>query len=161
MSSCDATVVLAGFGSVDRHDDAIGPLVAARCVERAPNVRLAGPLSDCFELLGEWDGASLAVVVDAVRSGRRPGAIHVIDVDLDAADHGSDPLGLTSTHGLGLSGTLRLARELRQGPQRLVVVGVEGERFDYGEGLTTSVAGALPRAVEIVLSLITESASCA
>jgi hydrogenase maturation protease len=65
--------------------------------------------------------------------------------------------GLASTHGIGLAGVLRLSRALGQAPQRLVVVGIEGERFDLGQGLSEKVEAAVPEAVQRVVELIREA----
>jgi Ni,Fe-hydrogenase maturation factor len=56
---------------------------------------------------------------------------------------------------------LRLARAIDQAPRRLVVVGIEGERFDLGEGLSDLVAAVVPEAVQRVVALIEEAQSCA
>jgi len=155
-------VVVAGFGSEYRLDDGVGPLVAAR-VERADARALdVGPLSDPLDLLGHWNGAELAVVIDAVRSGVAPGTVRVVEMNVDAPSGEDGPAGevvakgTTSTHGIGLEGVLRLARAIGQAPKRLVVVGIEGERFGVGEGLSPAVEAAVPEAVRCVVALIKE-----
>lgn len=158
-------VVVAGFGSPDRHDDGVGPLVASLVADGSAPVKNIGPLSDPLDLLGHWNRADLVIVVDALRSGAPAGTIRVLELDVDLAGESSgsddtDP-GVTSTHGIGLAGVVRLARAIGQGPSRLVVVGVEGEVFGFGEGLSPAVAAAVPEAVTRVLSLIREVESCA
>ena len=44
----------------------------------------------------------------------------------------------TSTHLLGVAEAVELGRELDRLPQRLTVYGIEGERFDVGEGLSAT-----------------------
>ena len=116
-------------------------------------------MSDPLDLLGRWNNAELAVVVDATRSGLPPGSIRVIDVDVSLDDmvrlsHDDPTPSVTSTHGVGLEGVLRLARAIHQGPRRLVVVGVEGACFGFGVGLSPSVSRAVPEAVRRVLDLV-------
>ncbi len=155
-----ARVVLAGFGSEYRLDDGVGPLVAARA-ERESEARDVGPLSDPLDLLGHWNGAELVIVIDAVRSGVAPGTVRVVEIDVDAdsrvtgGDQSAAP-GTTSTHGIGLEGVLRLARAIGQAPKRLVVVGIEGERFGVGEGLSPAVEAAVSDAVRAVVGLVRE-----
>jgi hydrogenase maturation protease len=157
-----ARVVLAGFGSEYRLDDGVGPLVAARA-ELESEARDVGPLSDPLDLLGHWNGAQLVIVIDAVRSGVAPGTVRVVELDVDTdsragqGDQASVAPGTTSTHGLGLEGVLRLARAIGQAPKRLVVVGVEGERFGVGEGLSPAVVAAVPDAVRAVVELAREA----
>ncbi len=162
MTGQAALVVVAGLGSEYRHDDGAGPLVAARAVEEAGAGRDIGPIVDPLDLLGIWDGADLAVVVDTVRSGAEPGTLHVVELGCEAgAGVPDDRSGPTSTHGIGLTGVLRLARAVGHAPGRVVVVGVEGTSFDRGTGLSPAVAAALPAAVRRVVELIREVRGCA
>ena len=142
----DSGVVIAGFGSVHRLDEGVGPVVAARA-ERESRMRDVGPLNDPLDLLGHWNGAELVIVIDAVRSGVAPGTVRVVEIDVDTS------VETTSTHGIGLEGVLRLARAVGQAPKRLVVVGIEGERFGVGEGLSPAVEAAVPAAVRAVIDL--------
>ena len=153
-------ILVAGLGSEYRCDDGAGPLVAERAVQQAGIGRTIGPLSDPLDLLGLWDGAAMVVVVDAVRSGAAPGTVHVVELGPGgAADH--DRSAATSTHGIGLAGVLRLARAVGSGPDRVVVVGVEGENFARGTGLSPAVETAVPEAVRRVVELIGTVATCA
>lgn len=155
-------VVVAGLGSEYRRDDGAGLLVAARAVEEAGVGRDIGPMTDPLDLLGVWDGAGLAVVVDAVRSGAAPGTVHVVELT-DGAGGGvpADRSATTTTHGIGLASVLRLARAVGNAPDRVVVVGVEGEDFGRGTGLSPAVGAALPAAVRRVVDLISEIRTCA
>ncbi len=158
MSGPDPVVVVAGLGSEYRQDDGAGPLVAARAVDEAGLGRDIGPIADPLDLLGAWDGADLVVVVDAVRSGAPAGTVHVVELDGEADLGGSSA---TSTHGIGLAGVLRLARAVGHAPVRVAVVGIEGENFGRGMGLSPAVESALPAAVHRVVELIGEVATCA
>jgi len=148
-------VVVAGVGSVYRRDDGAGPAVAARSVAETPATIDIGPIVDPLDLLGRWDGADLAIVVDAIRSGGVPGTVRVLDLT------GWSSPGVTSTHGIGVVGVLRLARALDQAPARVVVVGIEGEDFGRGTGLSPAVDAAIPAAVRSVVDLIKEVQACA
>jgi hydrogenase maturation protease len=139
--------------------------VAARAAAQTLVARDVGPFSDPLDLLGHWNGADLVIVIDAVRSGSQPGIVRVLEIDSDGAvgdDEGSGlEQGVTSTHGIGLTGVLRLARALGQAPARLVVVGIEGEAFGLGQGLSGAVEAAVPEAVRRVVQLIEEVRPCA
>jgi hydrogenase maturation protease len=162
-------VVVAALGSVDRSDDGAGPRVLAGVAARLPGVRAVGPLADPLDLLGLWDGARLAVVVDAVRSGSAPGTVHLVELDAglregpataDGTARGRGE-GATSSHGIGLAGVVRLARAVGRAPARVVVVGVEGERFGPGGRLSPAVAAAVPAAVRRVVGVVEEVVPCA
>jgi len=152
-------VVVAGLGSEYRRDDGAGPLVAARAVEEAGTGRDVGPITDPLDLLGVWDGADLAVVVDAVQSGAAPGTVYVVELGgVGGVPYG--PSATTSTHGIGLAGVVRLSRAVGAAPDRVVVVGIEGEDFGRGTGLSPAVEAALAGAVGRVVDLIGEVRTC-
>lgn len=135
------------LGSPFRGDDAVGPVVAER-------LRAAGALVlDCADeptrLLDLWSDLDPVVVVDAVRSGARPGTIHRID-----AGEGPLPrdLRLASTHAMGVADALELGRAIDRAPRRVVVLGIEGVSFGIGDGMAPAVRAALDDLVASVLS---------
>ncbi len=157
----NARVIVAGLGHEYRRDDGVGPLVAANAVAVAGFAEDVGPLADPLDLLGRWDGANLVIVVDAVRSGAPPGTVRLVELEPEAAGGASGGQSATSTHGIGLAGVLRLARAIDQAPARVVVVGIEGEDFGNGSGLSPAVEAAVPQAVRQVVELIAEGQQCA
>jgi len=181
-----------GMGNPYRGDDGVGPVVADRVAQRlgvgldagatgvaatatGVAVEVLAGVADPLDLLGRWDDAELAVVIDASRTGVEgptsassdtlpaagagPGTIRM----LEAADTtGSDDLGagaaagaaVTSTHGLGLVAALRLARALGAAPGRVVLLTVEGASFAYADRLSPAVAQAVEDAAHRVLDLL-------
>ncbi|HET9732372.1 MAG TPA: hydrogenase maturation protease [Acidimicrobiales bacterium] len=143
-------VVVVAVGSPYRRDDGAGRAVADTVRELlgrgGPPVQVADPL----ELLGIWDGAQVAVVADAMRSGAPPGTVEI--VDLDAVPDSTAAGG--STHSVGLARTLRLARRLGGAPSTVLVVAIEGADFGSGEGLSEPVATAVPEAARLVVAAL-------
>jgi len=142
-SGPDPRRVVVGIGNAARGDDAAG-LIAAR---RLHGVEYEG---DPVALLDAWQGAEVAVVIDAVRSGAAPGTVHRFDASrtpLPAALRSS-----SSTHAVGLAEAIELGRALARLPPRLIVYGIEGERFDAGAGLTPAVAAAIGAVAAAVLA---------
>jgi hydrogenase maturation protease len=150
--------VVIGMGSEYRRDDGAGPAVADEVARTCAGVSPMGPIAEPLDLLGLWDGADLAVVIDAVHSGAEPGTVALIElVDPGPAGDRAPVLsGTTSTHGIGLAGVLRLSRAVGSAPGRVVVVGIEGGDFGQGTGLSPAVARAVPHAVRHVRELIEE-----
>jgi hydrogenase maturation protease len=148
-------IVVAGIGSEYRRDDGAGPAVAAQVADLVGGVTNLGTIADPFDLLGLWDGADLAVVVDAVRSGAKPGTVRLVELDIAS---GPEPVGdasrTTSTHGMGLTDVFRLAQAVGTAPGRVVVVGIEGSDFAQGTGLSPAVARSVPQATRWVAELI-------
>jgi hydrogenase maturation protease len=160
MSSPD--IVVAGLGSTYRGDDAVGPMVAALFAGVNDDVRDVGPLAEPLDLLGRFDGADLAIVIDAVRSGAPIGTVQVMDIDVaHVNDDGTVEPAVTSTHGIGLVGVLRVARAIDRAPRRLVVVAVEGEAFELGSSMSAAVSAAVPEAFLAVARLIESEQLCA
>jgi hydrogenase maturation protease len=107
-------------------------------------------------LLDAWEGAESAVIVDAVSSGASPGTLHRFDAV-------TDPLPTAtfghSTHALGLAEAVELGRALGRLPGRLIVYGIEGQRFDAGAGLSPAVDRAVDRLCEKLRAELEASAA--
>jgi hydrogenase maturation protease len=112
---------------------------------------------DPVRLIEAWSGASLAIVVDAVRAHPpRPGRLHrfVLEqsgIEPDADGWTAGPAGRTaSTHGLGLDDAIGLALALGRMPRRLVVHAIEAADLRHGAELTPAVAAAVKIAADAV-----------
>jgi hydrogenase maturation protease len=137
-----------GLGNPWRGDDAAG-LHAARALRgRLPAaVEVLEESGEPTALLERFAGADALWLLDAVRSGSPPGTIHRLDATREEL-----PASLfsASTHHLGLAEAVELGRALGRLPSRLLVYGVEGERFEPGEQLTPAVAAAVGELVRRV-----------
>ena len=152
-------VVVCGIGNEYRSDDGAGVIVAREVANVAPEITFVGPFGEPLDLLGAWDDADLAVIVDATRSGMAPGTLQILDVsnaDLSVGD--SVGPARSSTHGLGVIDTLRLARAVGSDPRRVVIIGIEGQSFQPGLGLCAPVAHSVNEAVALVRGLVAELA---
>jgi hydrogenase maturation protease len=136
-----------GIGNAYRGDDAAG-LVVARAL-RARGVEAVEPEGEPVALLDAFAGHDEVVLVDAVRSGVTPGTVHRVDVS--TAPLPAELEGAPSTHTLGLGEAIELARALDRLPRRVVVFGIEGERFAAGTELSPAVAAAVEPLIEEIL----------
>jgi len=146
-----AAVLVVGVGRRDRGDDAVGPAVAERAMELVPPGVIVVERGEPADLIDTWAGAGLAVVTDAVRSGRRPGTVHVLH-----ACRSPLPVrtGAGGTHGLGLAEVIELGRALQRLPRELVVVGVEAQQFGLGEPMSPQVKAAVELAAAAVAEVV-------
>ncbi|MFF4360031.1 hydrogenase maturation protease [Streptomyces sp. NPDC001604] len=158
-------IAVIGVGNEFRRDDGVGWAVLARLRERAaqrplpPGTVLATCDGEPGRLIGLWEGADLAVVVDAAHAHPgMPGRVHRLEL---AGGLLAQP-PTTSSHGLGLGEAVELARALGVLPAHLVVYAVEGAESALGTGLSPAVEEAvepLVRAVESELDRHRETAT--
>lgn len=142
------TDLVIGIGS-ERGDDAAGWAVLDLLPERIPTFRSDG---EPARLIEAWRSGQEIVVVDAIRSGEVPGSIFIFD-----ATERELPWGMArSSHGLGLAEAVALGRAVAALPSRLWVIGIEGQAWDAGAGLSPAVARAVPRAAGIVAVMAAE-----
>jgi len=155
-------ILVAGIGNVFLGDDGFGVALAERLAARTlpPGVKVADFGIRGMELayaLG--DGYDAVVLLDAAPTGRPPGALSVIEPQLDAVEPAID------AHGMDPVKVLGLARTLGGPPPRTLVVAcapqtvMTGEEEDVVAELSPPVRAALDAGVELVESLLAELAS--
>jgi hydrogenase maturation protease len=149
-------VTVIAIGNPYRQDDGAASAVLTQLAERLggdERVRLVDLDGESVRLVQAWEGSSLVWIVDAIRSGRPPGSLHEVDAtrlgELD--DHG---VRIGGGHLMGLREAVDLARVLDLLPADLRVLGIEGESFDNGEGLSPAVATAVVAAAETLAASI-------
>lgn len=128
--------LVVGVGNRDRGDDAVGPLVADQFTGR-DDVEVFVAEGDLSDLPLRWDRDQCVVIVDAMTSGGTPGSSRHIDALTQRL-----PLGgcLVSSHGVGLSEAIELARLLDRLPRHLTIIAVEGGGFVPFDDLSPAVA---------------------
>ncbi len=129
------TVVI-GVGNPYRRDDGVGPAVIGLLRPNAPSgVELTSTLGDTTTLIDLWDGADLAIVVDAMRT-LKPQVGRVHHVILGELPVSNDPV---SSHGLQLGEAIELARVLGKLPRRLELFAVEITEAGHGNELSPAI----------------------
>lgn len=133
-------MLVIGCGNARRGDDAAGLLVARRLRRMGVDARECDgePLS----LIEAWQGAGEVILVDAVVTGCRPGSVSIWNV-LETVPCRSSP---GSSHALGLTDAIGLARTLGRLPRRLTLYGIESRRFDLLGTPSRSVLRAVEKA---------------
>jgi hydrogenase maturation protease len=142
-------------------DDAIGARTLEELSRRytlPPTVRLIASAAPMARLLAELEGIDQLIVVDGVRSGGAPGAIHSMGL-AEFERLASSGRGACSSHGVGLTDLCALLSALGRCPD-MRIIGVEAGEVDevgparslYLSGeLSGPVEAALPRAVDAVV----------
>ena len=139
-------------------DDAAGAAVydalALRPLPPGTRLRLLGlgGIALLDDLVEASCPASLLIVVDAVQLGAAPGTVQVMEWDAIPEAGGA----AVSLHGIGIRETITIGRALYPEfmPPRIVLVGIEGQRFDIlGAEMTPPVAAAIEEAVFQIMNL--------
>jgi hydrogenase maturation protease len=116
---------------------------------------LAESLGETTDLMERWEGAYLAIIVDAVLAEpAHPGRVHRLVVP----HLGTDRTRAASSHGLDLGEAVELARVLGRVPARLTLYAIEVSEVGLGEGLSAPVAAAAARVADEVAALIADAA---
>lgn len=140
------TVLILGIGNPFRRDDGVGPWVAHRLAAAGwPAQEHSGEGAGLMDL---WDGASHVAVVDALQSGATPGTVRRFDAVTQTLPSG---LFRYSSHLFGLAEAIETARVLGRLPPVLIVYGVEGADFAFGEGLSPAVSAGAQAVLRIVM----------
>lgn len=148
--------LILGIGNRYRRDDAVGPLAADRLAAQGFDAREHS--GEGAGLIEAWSAAERVVVIDATQSGAEAGAeagaIRRLDTAMETL-----PTGFfrASTHRFGLAEAVETARALGRLPGSLIVYGVEGADFGFGEAPTPAVAAALDELVRRVAAEVTAS----
>jgi hydrogenase maturation protease len=138
-------MLIIGCGNRDRGDDAAGLIAAERLRGRGVAAGICS--GEPSELLEAWAGADQVILIDAVQTGSPTGTVHVWN--------GQNPpkfsMSSGSTHGLGLSEAIELARALGRLPEKLRIYGIEGASFGIGSGLSREVDPGIDEVVRRIL----------
>jgi len=145
-------ILVIGVGNEYRSDDAVGIVVARRLRQLSPeNVKVTEQSREGADLMESWKDADTVIVVDSASSGARPGTIHCIDARAQQIPRG---LLRYSTHAFSVGEAVELARVMNRLPLRIIVYGIEGERFDEGVAISRAVQLSAGEVVELVLKQI-------
>jgi len=156
--------ILIGLGNPILGDDAVGWKIVELVEQQLhqPRQKNLEPVDIVYLSIGglglmerliDYDRA---IIVDAIFSQKvAPGTIstHMLEELFEpAAGH------TVSVHDTSLQDAVSLARKIGVNmPKKLIVVGIETDSiYNFSEALTYSVAAAIPRAVEVVIDLLTK-----
>lgn len=146
--------VVIGVGSEYRRDDAAALEVLRRLAGRVPaGTQLLESDGEPASLVQAWDGAGLAVVVDAAALPAVPaGRLHRVDVTAGLGPAVVPEPARASWHNAGLGTAIALGGALGRLPERLIVHWVQVADTGYGQQLSPAVAASVDALVEAVLA---------
>ena len=141
-------VLVLGLGNILLSDEGVG----VKAVEELQNrydcsdaVEIVDGGTMGLELLPYFEERSHILIIDAVKSGRKPGTITRIE---DPPAYFSSK---TSPHQIGLADVMGVAVITDIMPQNITLFGIEPKQFSTGLSLSTEVARNLSRLVDLVI----------
>ena len=146
------TILVAGIGNIFLGDDGFGVEVVKRLGERTlpDHVRVIDfgirGMDLAYALM---DGYELAILVDAAPRGESPGTVYLMELDINSA---TEAEGSPDGHGMDPVRVLNLVRAMGGSCKRVVLVGCEPARFEFGEdeGLSPEVESGIDAAIALI-----------
>jgi len=160
VSGRPSQILVAGIGNAWLRDDGFGGHVAAKLEKRELPEGVSvfdfgsGGLDLAYEVMRGYDAL---VLVDVSRQGGEPGTLYVMEPDQDEIDAGIEDGEVINPHGMDPQTVLRFVKAVGGWPGKVVVVACEPLNVEeMGLGLSDEVAGAVDRAVQVVLEQVEE-----
>jgi hydrogenase maturation protease len=150
-------LLVAGIGNIFFGDDAFGSEVARELMQRPlpEGVKVDDFGIRSYDLAYALMDGCDAILIDAVPRGEPPGTLYLIEPELAGLESGGSEI--PDAHSMNPGHVLRMVQSLGGRAGRLYLVGCEPaalESEDGRMGLSESVQAAVPRAIEMIESLI-------
>jgi hydrogenase maturation protease len=142
-----------GVGNADARDDGAGIAVVHALRRRNDCAHLDTFIctGEATAVMGAWTGIDDVVIVDACRGAGPPGTVHTFTPESLDRYTAVSARRYGSTHALGTSVAIGLARALGTLPCRVVIHAIEGRDFDAGNGLSPEVDHAVHEVVALLV----------
>jgi hydrogenase maturation protease len=156
-------ILIAGIGNIFLGDDAFG-VETARELLRHPLPEDVGVVDfgiRSYDLAyAILDGRDVIILVDATLQGQEPGTVYLIE--LDPNEPGGREAEIINPHSMNPAAVLQMVQSLGgKPPGRFYLVGCEPAvlEIENGEiGLSPQVQSAVPKAIEMIRSLLIDLA---
>jgi hydrogenase maturation protease len=145
-------IAVLGLGNLMRTDDAVGMLALETLkvdLQLPKGVRLIEGGTLGLDLLHPLHGITHLLAIDAIDAGAAPGTVLRF-----AGEAIADLPASKSVHLLGFSDLIGAMRLTGEGPEEIVVLGVQPSRIAWGTQLTGTVERAFPLLIEAALQQI-------
>jgi hydrogenase maturation protease len=151
-------ILVLGLGNPLLSDDGVGWRVAEKAREQIanPDIEIDFHAGGGLSLMERLSGYDRAIIVDAINTGRKPqgtvDCFRLEDLPNYAQSH------LASAHETTLQTALQVGRTMGAAlPNDILIVAIEAQNvYDFSEELSPAVARAVPKAVELIISQISE-----
>jgi hydrogenase maturation protease len=156
------TVLVLGLGNVLLKDEGVGVHIAGELQkQKLPgNVEVIDGGTASLDVLLLAGGIEKLVVIDALRAGEEAGTIYKAHLKteergkLQQIFSGNSRISL---HQMGLLDALAAAERANCAPKKIVIIGVEPKKMDWGIELTDQVKQRVPEVIKKVLEEIEDA----
>ncbi len=153
-------ILVAGIGNIFLGDDAFGSEVTRRLTGEALPTEVC--VTDfgirSYDLVyALMDGYDTTILVDIIAQGQPAGTVYLIEPDLNQLDQADEKLA--DPHSMSPVRVLQMLKTCGTSVGKLYLIGCEPailEAEDGHIGLSEIVEGAVPRAIELIKSLVGE-----
>jgi hydrogenase maturation protease len=157
--SAPPSLLVAGIGNIFFGDDAFGSEVARELMQRScpDGVRIADFGIRSYDLAYALMDGCDAILIDVVSRGGEPGTLYLIEPNVEGLENSGAEI--PDGHSMDPVRVLRMVQSLGGQTGRLYLVGCEPsvmESEDGRMGLSENVQAAVPRAIEMIESLIND-----
>jgi hydrogenase maturation protease len=157
LTAVQNRVLIIGVGNILLRDEGIGVHVAQQLskYDLPDNVEVIDGGTSGLDVLLSEEGSYKLVVIDAIRTGKKPGTVYKTKYLAPRFIWGV-PVGQSkiSLHQLSLIDALVAAEKMGCLPEEIVIIGVEPAEVDLGLELTEKVARSVPEVIKKVLEEI-------
>ncbi len=143
-------ILVLGLGNPILRDDGIGPRIVRELGKylHDPDVIIEETSLSGMNLMELFVGFDHAIVVDAIKTGERPGKVHLLALK----DFNFRDCNITPQHNVSLFQALELGRSLALPiPGEINILAIEAEDVTgFGEQLNLNVEKAIPTALKVL-----------
>ena len=146
-------ITIGGIGSVLLGDDGVGPYVAGMLeagYRFSEGVTVADLGTPGLDLVAHLSGIDALILIDSVSNGAPPGTVTLYRKG-DILRHGPAPVRM-DPHSPTLSESLLIAELAGEGPEDVLLIGITGEQYESGTGLSLAAEQACAQAINEVLA---------
>jgi hydrogenase maturation protease len=161
MSTPDTSsrrILVAGLGNIFLGDDAFGSEVTRRLMNEPwpPEVRVTDFGIRSYDLAyALMEGYDVTILVDATSRKQPPGTVYLIEPDLSQLDRLDETMA--DAHSMSPGKVLQMLQTVGSSAGRLYLVGCEPAILEVEDGeigLSKIVEASVPRAIELIKSLV-------
>ncbi len=158
--STASKILVAGVGNIFLGDDAFGSEVARRLMQETlpAQVRVLDFGIRSYDLAyAMMGGYEVTVLIDVTSRGEPPGTLYLIKPDLKELDQHDDKVA--DAHSMNPVRVLQMLKAFGSTPGNLYLIGCEPAILEIEDGqigLSETVEAAVPRAMEMIRSLLND-----